>query len=95
MKIAITADSAGSGAPSCTAYRAGIIHQLSPAENQKECREKKARRENDSIVDIVFHGTSLSLSRKGPLPAPEEPPTIAFGEPIKRPYRRGRTGAAR
>ena len=38
---------------------------------------------------------TLAYVRKRPLPAPEEPRTIGLGEPIKRPYRRGRVATAR
>ena len=41
-------------------YRARIVPQLSPAEDQKQCREKKTRRENDRIVDVVYHNATVA-----------------------------------
>ena len=57
MKVATPAASTGVGTPKLCllTYRARIVPQLSPAENQKQHREKKARRENEFIVDAVHH----------------------------------------
>jgi len=41
-------------------YRARKVPQLSPAEDQKQCREKKTRRENDRIVDAVHHNATIA-----------------------------------
>src|SRR5271170_2319918 len=45
-------------------YRARKVPQLSPAENQKQRREKKTRRENNLIVDAVYkHALFKSIIR--------------------------------
>ncbi|MFZ1921137.1 MAG: hypothetical protein WB868_08905, partial [Xanthobacteraceae bacterium] len=41
-------------------YRARKVSQLSPAENQKQCREKNAGRENELIADAVYHDARLA-----------------------------------
>jgi len=40
--------------------RARIVPELSPAEDQKQGREKKTRRENDLIVDGIFHHATVA-----------------------------------
>jgi hypothetical protein len=44
-------------------YRARKVPQLSPAENQKQRREKKTGRKNERIVDAVYHGKSRGTER--------------------------------
>ncbi len=41
-------------------YRARKVPQLSPAENQKQCREKETGRKNALIADIVYHNATLA-----------------------------------
>jgi hypothetical protein len=43
-------------------YRARIVPQLSPAEDQKQCREKKPRCEDDLIVDVIDHNATVAPS---------------------------------
>jgi len=40
-------------------YRSRIVPQLSPAEDQKQRREKNTRHENDLIVDVVYHNDAV------------------------------------
>src|SRR3984885_8327548 len=41
-------------------YRARIVPQLSVAENQEQCREKKTGRKSELIVDAVYHKATLA-----------------------------------
>jgi hypothetical protein len=93
------------------AYRTGVLTKLvisgRPRASTSSChgpgrrstRQTVKRRDAKLRIDKVIKSSKpcgqKPLSRKRPLPAPEEPPTIALGEPIKRPYRRGRVGAVR
>jgi IS66 C-terminal element len=78
-------------------WPASLIDELMPwasaAERDKPSSGTKLRIDEPSSRQSRV--VRKPLSRKRPLPAPEEPSTIALGQPIKLLYRRGRGGAAR